>query len=125
MKPANDNELGVAPPRMGQACDPATFPLGTDMVYVAAGECEVKIGTSKSVYRRFSEVNNQTLDYLKLVGIFLGGRELERLLHRHFIDDNQMRGGEWFFRSGALAEWIDAGCPESLTLGLQPKGHAA
>jgi len=116
MKPANDNK-----PRRGQACRHDEFPLGTDKVYVLANKnpALVKIGTSKSVYRRVMEIKNASfLHRIEIVGIFLGDDSLERLLHRYFSSHSLGDGGEWFVYEGALAEWVDAGCSDELTLRL-------
>lgn len=108
MKAANDN----GPPSVGTALRPEDAREGWQMVYVATHKEFIKIGTSKSPYRRMRELTGQYILPVRLFASFYGAESLERALHRHFVDFSL--GGEWFEITGSVKEWFDAGCPDDL-----------
>lgn len=114
MQAANDNVKPI----------PGMAPLEDDaldnwqMVYVATCQHYIKIGTSISPTRRMRELSIQYIYPVRVIATFYGNTLLERLLHKRFVEYNVGNGNEFFFKEGALAEWVDAGCPDDLTRSL-------
>jgi len=64
----------------------------------------VKIGTSRNVASRLSQIQSDSPGKIALVGLEPGGVERERALHAHFAADRER--GEWFRESSALSAYI-------------------
>lgn len=86
--------------------------LGPDdwgYVYVIEVEGWIKIGWSKPVIDRLGALQTGFPGELQIHGILPGVPRLEKQFHRRFRA--YRKRGEWFERKGALARWIDEGCP--------------
>jgi excisionase family DNA binding protein len=81
-----------------------------DRVYVIGFAKHVKIGFTRGpIENRMASIQTSCPQKLRVYGSFSGSKDVEHQLHHHFAAYNT--NGEWFHRSGALAEWIGAGCP--------------
>jgi Meiotically up-regulated gene 113 len=81
-------------------------------VYVVGFSDYVKIGRSTDFQSRFLDLQQGVPERLIIYGTFPArGKtsvELEARLHQRFI--RHRASGEWFFRTGKLAAWIEDGC---------------
>lgn len=84
----------------------------------------IKIGHSRMVKDRLSNLQIGSADRLSLLGVTPGGREKERALHERF--SSQREGGEWFRRSDELLDLIESEClgelPERAGVGTDGLG---
>jgi Meiotically up-regulated gene 113 len=69
----------------------------------------VKIGFSRNVIKRLSQLGTQMPLGIRLLGMFPGSWQTENWLHHKFASDHQI--GEWFIASARLRHFIE-------TLGL-------
>ena len=80
------------------------------IVYVVGFGPYVKIGfTRDRVEWRVAELQVGCPETIQIIATINGGFSDEARLHRRFADI-RLRG-EWFKREGAVAAWIDEGCP--------------
>ena len=95
VEPRNDNAEDVVP---------------SGFVYLIGFDSWVKIGyTAKSVKQRMDGLQTAIPIKLQLINSMPGTMRLEAKLHQCFAE--YRRQGEWFVREGALADWIEKGCP--------------
>ncbi len=78
---------------------------GSSVYFVAAGE-RVKIGWSRNVVARISQLQTANPEPISLLGVMPGGLALERQLHRQFHDARL--AGEWFEKTPELVAYIAA-----------------
>lgn len=89
-------------------------------VYFIRSYCKkyIKIGTTKSLKRRFEELQTANPMPLKLLGFIPGGFDTEATLHLEF--SKQRKSGEWFRNVGdvkALQKILT--CPEIVPFKVQ------
>lgn len=70
----------------------------------------IKIGYSEDVFKRLRTLRSSNPNYIILLGVMEGGRELEKQLHGTFRRYNR----EWFHDTPQLREFIRLNCDESL-----------
>jgi hypothetical protein len=81
-----------------------TRPSVRGFIYFARVGERVKIGFSKSVPRRISELQTLTADPIDVLLIQRGSIVIEHSLHRRFAEDRI--SGEWFRYSAAMARFV-------------------
>lgn len=77
-------------------------------VYIVGFSTFVKIGYTTDLRGRLHDLEEHLPMKLKLFASFPGTVSDERKLHARFAQYRSR--GEWFRRSGALADWIEGGC---------------
>lgn len=70
----------------------------------------IKIGYTENVWKRLNTLRSSNAQYLILLGVMEGDRQMERRIHGWFKKVN----GEWFQDSPQLREFIRLNCEESL-----------
>ena len=78
-------------------------------VYVAGFGPYVKIGFSRTPKRRVIDLQVAAPERLTLYATLRANLWMEAELHQDFAAYRTC--GEWFRKEGALAEWIEKGCP--------------
>ena len=78
----------------GEILDDETCTWGPDRVYfMRAGEA-IKIGVTRNLKQRRSEIQTSNSQDVHMIGALVGGRHLEEILHHRFRE-HHIRG-EWF-----------------------------
>jgi hypothetical protein len=74
--------------------------------FITLGNARVKIGFTKNVQARFSQLSTTIPGKGRIHYVTPGGRLLEQELHQLFAEDRV--NGEWFNYSQAIRDWINA-----------------
>lgn len=79
-----------------------------ELVYFlhAEGTDLVKIGWTADLDRRFDTLQTGCPHVLRLLGVHIGPREVERVYHRDLAAYRQR--GEWFFLTHEVRRWLSA-----------------
>lgn len=80
------------------------------LTYVIQSGDFVKIGATADIERRLRELKIASPHDVTVIALLAGGRTAEGVLHRRFKAHRHRH--EWFRIEGALAEWIEKGCPD-------------
>lgn len=104
-------DRGILSPELRRGCSqPKKYPTG-EVVYFVERDGFVKIGTTKRLIRRIgaliegsSRIRGLSPGPVRLLGVLLGGRDLERELHERFA--HRRVSGEWFWPDEELSALI-------------------
>lgn len=81
-------------------------------VYFIRSANAVKIGVTRNLSTRMSELQVSNAHRLELIAAIPGGRALEKRLHEKFA--RHRANGEWFRLSPEITEWLSADLAERL-----------
>lgn len=100
-----------SPPRPGAELYKNRPPWYSGLVYVVRSGGFAKIGYTGLIEERLRALRNTNPHEIKLIALFYGSMEHERLAHEKF---KALRyRGEWFRVEGTLDRWIKRGCNTS------------
>jgi hypothetical protein len=104
--------------RNTQGTDEHSVTVGLpEVVYFMYSAGKIKIGYSKDVRKRLTDLSNMASSPVELIAVLPGDRELEKYLHRTFKPDRVH--GEWFKPSSEIKrflECIDSACMATMEL---------
>jgi hypothetical protein len=80
------------------------------VVYVIQCGDMIKIGYSRNVGQRLSQIQTSNPNPVRLVATLPGGLAEETALHSRFAEFRA--NGEWFYRRGALRNWVLKECTD-------------
>lgn len=73
---------------------------------------KIKIGFTSNLSRRLDQLESACGERLDQVYAFVGDRDMEQMLHRHFAEERLH--GEWFEPSGRLLKFLNWARSEAL-----------